>query len=203
MFEILLSSLFSLGLIFLIASLLFHDIRIASIPVYLVIILISYWSLVTTNDAGPLPPTYDNGWLWVHIFVGKVFLGLSLIAASLAITCLWLVTVMRKPTSSPDIRNLEATAWRYLSLSFIFHSLMLIAGAVWAQDAWGRYWGWDPLESWAFATWLSIALALHSRITYRLHAVSGWIMISAVFVLAFFTFFGVPFVSIAPHKGAI
>jgi ABC-type transport system involved in cytochrome c biogenesis permease subunit len=80
---------------------------------------------------------------------------------------------------------------------------MLIAGAVWAQDAWGRWWAWDPLETWAFLTWLLLVGAFHARRTWRVGPRAGAWLILAVFVLAFFTFFGVPFVSVAPHKGAI
>jgi ABC-type transport system involved in cytochrome c biogenesis permease subunit len=80
---------------------------------------------------------------------------------------------------------------------------MLIVGAVWAQDAWGRYWAWDPLETWAFATWLALALVLHARATFRPAPRWHGAMLIAVFVLAFLTFFGVPFISTAPHKGAV
>jgi ABC-type transport system involved in cytochrome c biogenesis permease subunit len=87
--------------------------------------------------------------------------------------------------------------------ALVFHSLMLIAGAVWAQDAWGRFWAWDPLETWAFVTWLALAAAVHARLTWRIGPRSGALLIAAVFVIAFLTFFGVPFVSLAPHKGAV
>jgi len=98
---------------------------------------------------------------------------------------------------------LDDYAWRFLTLAFVFHSLMLIAGAVWAQDAWGRYWAWDPLETWAFITWLSMAGSLHARLTFEIPAWSGWLMIVGVFILAILTFLGVPFLSQAPHKGAV
>jgi ABC-type transport system involved in cytochrome c biogenesis permease subunit len=88
-----------------------------------------------------------------------------------------------------------------MAFAFVFHSLMLIAGAVWAQDAWGRYWAWDPLETWAFMTWLALGASLHLRLTYRIPPWIGWLLILGVFILAFLTFFGVPFVSLAPHKG--
>jgi ABC-type transport system involved in cytochrome c biogenesis permease subunit len=85
----------------------------------------------------------------------------------------------------------------------VFDSLMLIVGACWAQDAWGRYWAWDPLESWAFLSWLALAITLHTRVTVKLAPHRHAMMLLAVFVLAFLTFFGVPFVSLAPHKGAV
>ena len=90
-----------------------------------------------------------------------------------------------------------------MAVAFIFHSFMLIAGAVWAHDAWGRYWSWDPLETWSLLTWLSLAIVLHLRLTFRLQPALGWLLVTGVFAVAFLTFFGVPFVSMAPHKGAM
>ena len=80
---------------------------------------------------------------------------------------------------------------------------MLIAGAIWAQDAWGRYWAWDPLETWSFITWLLLALALHVRVTFKPTPVRTAWMVMVVFVMAFLTFFGVPFISESTHKGAV
>jgi ABC-type transport system involved in cytochrome c biogenesis permease subunit len=90
-----------------------------------------------------------------------------------------------------------------LSAAFVFDSFMLLAGAVWAHDAWGRYWSWDPLETWSLLTWLGLAILLHLRLTVRLPLAVGWSMAFAVLVIAFLTFFGVPFVSMAPHKGVM
>jgi ABC-type transport system involved in cytochrome c biogenesis permease subunit len=88
-------------------------------------------------------------------------------------------------------------------VAFVFHSGMLIAGAVWAQDAWGRYWAWDPLETWAFGTWLAMVFALHARVSLNLAITPQRLLLVGVFLLAFLTFFGIPFISIAPHKGAV
>ena len=82
-----------------------------------------------------------------------------------------------------------------------FRGLMLVAGAIWAQDAWGRYWAWDRLETWAFITWLLLALALHLRMTYKPAPRLSSAMAFAVFGIAFLTFFGVPFLSDRPHQG--
>ena len=90
-----------------------------------------------------------------------------------------------------------------LRAPLLLASLMLIAGAVWAQDAWGRFWAWDSLETWAFITWLAMALSLHARVTYSISRWAGSLMILGVFILAFLTFFGVPFTSVGPHKGIL
>jgi ABC-type transport system involved in cytochrome c biogenesis permease subunit len=80
---------------------------------------------------------------------------------------------------------------------------MLIAGAVWAQDAWGRYWAWDSLETSAFLTWIFLAIGLHIRLTYKIKPwVSGAIIIG-VFIMAFSTYFGIPYLSPSAHKGMV
>ncbi len=90
-----------------------------------------------------------------------------------------------------------------MGLGLIFDTLGIVAGGIWAQDAWGRYWGWDPLEIWSLMTWISIALAIHIHISIRPPLrVSAWLIVG-VFVVAFLTFFGVPFVSQAVHQGAV
>jgi len=80
---------------------------------------------------------------------------------------------------------------------------MLIAGAVWAQDAWGRYWEWDALETSAFLTWLFLAIGLHLRVNYRVPPWLSGLMIVGIFIMAFATYFGAPYVSPAAHKGMI
>ena len=101
----------------------------------------------------------------------------------------------------PQDQRLDELAFRFMALALIFNGLMLVAGAIWAQDAWGRYWAWDPLETWAFITWLLLAVALHVRVTFRLSPRLSSAMAFAVFVIAFLTFFGVPFLSSRPHQG--
>jgi ABC-type transport system involved in cytochrome c biogenesis permease subunit len=86
--------------------------------------------------------------------------------------------------------------------AFICHSFMLVAGAVWAHSAWGHYWSWDPLETWTLVTWLMLGGTLHARATFRnMPQGMGHVLVLAAFAVAFLTFFGVPFFSIAPHKG--
>ena len=136
---------------------------------------------------------------------GKIFLGAVLVAVGIAGVILLRHAHIAVPrfVSLPDDTRLENLAFRFMILGFVFETLMLIAGAIWAQDAWGRYWAWDPLETWAFLTWLTLAFFVHARVTLRLQPRHSALFILGVFVLAFLTFFGVPFVSTAPHKGAV
>ena len=137
--------------------------------------------------------------------VGKVFLGMNLVAVGLAglIFMRQLRRNLFASGSASDDDALDDLAWRFMAVAFVFHGFMLIAGAVWAQDAWGRFWAWDPLETWAFITWLTLGISLHARVTYKIPLWAGWLLIMLVFTLAFLTFFGLPFLSIAPHRGII
>lgn len=205
LFEILSSNIWSLLTVFVLACWRVPAVRPAAAVVMPVLFMMMGWLLVTNPGEGHLPATYDTIWLYVHVATGKIFLGAVLVAVGLAgLVLLRAVGVAaRRFAALPEDAGLDELAFRFMVLAFIFETLMLIAGAVWAQDAWGRYWAWDPLETWSFITWLTLAFFIHLRVTLALRPRLGAVMIMAVFVLAFLTFFGVPFVSTAPHKGAV
>ena len=204
MHEILSSSLWSLSLVLVLGAARLREVRAAVRMAVPVLAVLSAWMLMADARPGHLPPTYDTPLLYVHTVVGKVFLGLMLIAVSVS-----MVPVAGRhagqvatPGGAADDRCTDL-AHRFAAGAFVCHSLMLIVGAVWAQDAWGRYWAWDPLETWAFLTWLALAAALHARITVPAASTVQALWWTGVFVLAFLTFFGVPFLSTSPHKGAV
>lgn len=201
LYEVLVSNLFTLGLFLLVAWALVPAARAAAQVALPVLALFALWALSTSREVTPLPPTFDNPWLWAHVVAGKLFLGACLVSAALATRLC--VTAGRAWLQDDTAREVDATVWRFAALAFVFDSLMLVAGAAWANDAWGRYWNWDPLETWAFLTWLALAIVLHARLAWRLPQWLPWAGICAVFVLAVLTFFGVPFFSLAPHKGVI
>lgn len=205
MFEILSSNIWSLMLAFCIAYWLVPAIRASAAVVMPIIFVMMGWLLMTSPGEGHFPPTYHTVWLFIHIGFGKVFLGATLVAVGLAGVILARAGSRGAAWFSrlPADASLDELAYRCMAIGFVFETLMLIAGAIWAQDAWGRYWAWDPLETWAFVTWLILGISLHARATFRLSPRSGAALIGVVFVIAFLTFFGIPFVSTAPHKGAV
>lgn len=205
LFELLMSQLFSLGLIFTFAYWRFPVIRPSAIVALPLMWVLGVWVLMLEPTVTPYPPTYFNNWLWAHVGLGKIFLGFCLMGTGLAG-----VLLLRKiPRFEGWFRRMPAdevvdhVAWRFMLLAFIFHSAMLIAGAVWAQDAWGRYWSWDALETSSFLTWLALGASIHARLTYRLPMRAGAVFIILVFIVAFLTYFGTPFYSSAAHKGVI
>lgn len=205
MFEILSSNVWSLLLAFALAYWRIRVIRASAAVVMPIMFVMMGWLLVSSPGEGHLPPTYHTIWLFIHIGFGKVFLGAVLVAVGIAgvILLRYYGVGVKQLANLPADERLDDLAYRFMSLGLVFETLMLVAGAIWAQDAWGRYWAWDPLETWAFITWLTLAFSLHARLAFRLRPHHGAALIILVFVLAFLTFFGVPFVSKAPHKGAV
>lgn len=205
MFEILSSNVFSLLAAFAIAYWKIKVIRPIAAVVMPIMYIMMGWLMVSSPGEGVFPPTYHTPLLYIHVGLGKVFMGAVLVAVGLA--CIVLLRArgigVNKFANLPSDERLDDLAYRFMALGLIFETLMLIVGALWAQDAWGRYWAWDPLETWAFVTWLTLAFSMHMRFTLKVSAHTGAVMIVAVFVMAFFTFFGVPFVSTSPHKGAV
>jgi ABC-type transport system involved in cytochrome c biogenesis permease subunit len=205
MHEILSSNLWSLSLVYAIGASLSPALRRLWTAVLPVPALLAIWLLLADARPGHLPPTYETVLLYLHTLVGKIFLGLLLTALAWAsVPLLRLSALGRRWTSAlPDERRCDQLAHRCAAFAFVAEGAMLTVGAAWAQDAWGRYWGWDPLETWAFLTWLALAATLHARVTFRPSPIRFSLCLIGVFVLAFLTFFGVPFVSTSPHQGAI
>jgi ABC-type transport system involved in cytochrome c biogenesis permease subunit len=205
MFEILSSNIWSLVLVFVITYWRIPQIRPSAAVVMPILFVMMGWLMLSSPGEVHFPQSFRTPWLFVHIGFGKVFLGAVLVAVGLAgviqlrRTRLGLARFQRLPEDD----RLNELAYRFMALGFIFETLMLIAGAIWAQDAWGRYWAWDPLETWAFLTWLLLAFSLHARVAFKLSSRTGATMILLVFAVAFLTFFGVPFISTSPHKGAV
>ena len=128
LYDVLLSNLFSLTLVYLLAAWLVPALRASSAIVVAFLGVLGAWSLTVSAEAVPLPATFDNPWLWLHVTAGKLFLGLCLPAAA---TALWLLA--RRGTAAAEGGEMDAAVWLTLSLAFVCHSFMLIAGAIWAH----------------------------------------------------------------------
>ena len=101
--------------------------------------------------------------------------------------------VMRLGPKSPVSEGeIERTMERAVALGFPWLTLALLTGAIWAQNAWGRYWGWDPKETWALITWLWYLLILHVRPLRRWRGKRLAALVVVGFGLVLFTFIGVP-----------
>jgi len=205
LFELLISQLFSLGLVYTIAYWRIPVLRTTSVVVLPLMGVLAVWVLALEPSDSVFPPTYHNPWLWAHVGFGKFFLAFCLIGTGLAGVILLRSYAFFQQLFRhlPDNVILDKLAWRFMLLALVFDSLMLTAGGVWAQDAWGRYWAWDALETSSFLNWLLLGASIHARTTYNVPIRLGAVLIISVFVFAFVTYFGTPFYSEAAHKGVI
>lgn len=205
MFEILSSNIWSLSLALALVWWRIPAIRAVAAFVMPILFLMMGWLLVASPADGHFPPTYRTVWLYVHIGFGKVFLGAVLVSVGLSAVILARGSdgLRARLAALPSSDRLDDLSFRFMGIGIVFESLMLISGSIWAQDAWGRYWSWDPLETWALLTWLTLAFAIHMRVAAKVAPRVGAVLVMAVFLIAFLTFFGIPFVSVSPHKGAI
>nr|QJD26520.1 CcsA [Trichosanthes kirilowii var. japonica]QJD26607.1 CcsA [Trichosanthes kirilowii var. japonica] len=98
------------------------------------------------------------------------------------------------------IQQLDHWSYRIISLGFIFLSIGILSGAVWANETWGSYWNWDPKETWAFITWTIFAIYLHMRTNKNLEGVNSAIVASMGFLIIWICYFGVNLLGIGLHS---
>ena len=131
--------------------------------------------IVTVNyyvDVVPLPPALQSYWLVIHVFVASLATAFFALGSGLSIYQLIRSRVDRSGGEVPRLMaslhgadTLEALAYRLYVIGFVLWTFTLIAGAVWAERAWGRYWGWDVKEVWTFIIWVIFAGYIHARAT--------------------------------------
>ena len=140
--------------------------------------------LMAPASLAPLEPPFRSGWLGVHVLFAWVGFGSFVVASILA------GLYLRK--ENPVIDDL---AGRLVALGFAGHTVMLASGAIWAHGLWGRYWAWDPVETWSLLTWLIYGANLHLRFTlgWRGRRAAWLTLVSVVAVVV--TFFGLGVVS--------
>nr|YP_010941021.1 cytochrome c heme attachment protein [Fagopyrum urophyllum]WLS50538.1 cytochrome c heme attachment protein [Fagopyrum urophyllum] len=98
------------------------------------------------------------------------------------------------------IEQLDRWSSRVISLGFIFLTIGILSGAVWANEAWGSYWNWDPKETWAFITWTIFAIYLHIKTNINLKSENSAIVASIGFLIIWICYFGVNLLGIGLHS---
>nr|YP_009891306.1 cytochrome c biogenesis protein [Alyssopsis mollis]QKK37679.1 cytochrome c biogenesis protein [Alyssopsis mollis] len=98
------------------------------------------------------------------------------------------------------IQQLDYWSFRIISLGFIFLTVGILSGAVWANETWGSYWNWDPKETWAFITWTIFAIYLHIKTNRNVRGINSAIVASIGFLLIWICYFGVNLLGIGLHS---
>ncbi len=139
----------------------------------------------------PLPPVLRSVWLQLHVLaavVGYAVLGVAAAAALAALN----VGRQSGPQERQATEMVERTMKRMVGLGLPWLTAAILTGAIWAEHAWGRYWGWDPKETWSLVTWLWYLLIFHVGPLPRWRGRPFAWLVLAGYGLVLFTFLGVP-----------
>jgi cytochrome c-type biogenesis protein CcsB len=145
-----------------------------------VVVALGLAETVIYTAAGPLVPALQSYWLSIHVTAMTLATGIFFVAAVLGVMYLVVERYRARVAAGkaqpgngllariPSAAQLDKLTYRTVVFGFPVWTFGVIAGAIWADQAWGRYWGWDPVETWAFITWVLYACYLHARAT------AGW-----------------------------
>lgn len=145
-----------------------RPISIFVVPVVLVLMFLA--GTVLYAASAPVMPALDSYWMIFHVTTAILASGLLLVPG--VASCLYLIQRANRPSAVaarlPSADALDRVAYRVTVAGFPLYTFALICGAIWAEAAWGRFWGWDPKETVAFVAWVIYAAYLHARAT------AGW-----------------------------
>jgi cytochrome c-type biogenesis protein CcsB len=198
LYESLVFFAFAIGTVYLLGEWRFKTRAFGAGAILLAFISLAYASLSPRieDQIEPLIPALQSNWLTAHVIT--CFLGYAAFAIAFAISVVYLVrhgkengAAVRAAAFIPPSEVLDELIHQTVVFGFFFLSVGIITGAVWANTAWGRYWGWDPKETWSLITWFIYAAMLHVRLmrgwqNRRL----AWFAVAG-FAAVLFTYFGV------------
>jgi cytochrome c-type biogenesis protein CcsB len=125
--------------------------------------------------SSPLVPSLQSNWLMMHVSMMMFSYSILILGSLLSILMLVLIKTKNNNSSLNSLVtnknlliNLDNWSYRTIGLGFPLLTIGIISGAVWANEAWGSYWSWDPKETWALITWLIFAAYIHARLS------KGW-----------------------------
>jgi cytochrome c-type biogenesis protein CcsB len=148
----------------------------------------------------PMAASLKTFWLYIHVFFAWLAFG----AYSLAMASGVLYLLKAKNANLPDanpvyercppLNRLDDLIFKYIVFGFITDTIMISAGAIWAESLWGSYWSWDPVETWSLISWITYGLCIHLRVTFGWREKRLAILAIAALSTVLISFFGVTFV---------
>jgi cytochrome c-type biogenesis protein CcsB len=149
------------------------------------------------HEIEPLVPALQSYWMKIHVPANFIGYGAFAMAAMIGVAYLLVARAQKKSANGgwsshmPSLNLMDDLMYKSIALGFAFFTLATILGALWAAEAWGGYWSWDPKETWALIVWLNYAAWLHMRMTKGWHGgPMAWWAIVGLFV-TLFAFLGV------------
>ena len=167
-YEVVSANAFVLVVCYLIATFRLPQFKGIGIIILPVAFLMMGWGVSTYGVRSEVPIIFKSYWLWLHIGFAKAFAATTFIAGACAGAFLVKEGRPERLPGLPEPARLDIASYQFLLISFLFLGVMIIAGALWAHQSWGRYWAWDPIETSSLVTWIAFGIILHLR---TLH---GW-----------------------------
>lgn len=195
MYEVMSSDAWVAMAFYLLLQLRYRFLRRASFLVIPVVFLSMGFGIMSTKEEIPLPPSLRSYWLILHIIFAKLCSASFLVAFGSAGLYLYKSSRPESPFSGrlPAPQWLDTLIYRFNALGFAFLSIMIIAGSIWANNAWGRYWAFDPVETWSLITWLAYGMFLHLRLNRNWVGRKSAYLTIGIFVLSVLSFFFIPY----------
>lgn len=200
-YEILSSDAWLVLFLFLIFQRMYPKIRFASLVVFPATFLLIGIGLFLNPASRKLPPSLRSIWLVFHVAFYKIALATLVIA--LAISIFFIIKKRKDPARLkmlPPLSDLDVYAHRFAGFGFIFWAIAMLSGSIWAYQSWGRFWGWDPIETWSLITWLGFGLYLHLRRFFGWNGERAALLFMACFALSIVSLFFVSFVDSSIHS---
>jgi cytochrome c-type biogenesis protein CcsB len=197
LYESLIFFAFALAVLFLLIERRYQNRMLGIFAMPIAFLAMAYASLSPgiTDQIQPLIPALKSNWLIAHVIT--CFIGYAAFGIALGIGVMYLIK-QRDPSNKgaflslfPSLEILDELILQLVKFGFLFLTLGIITGAVWANSAWGRYWGWDPKETWSLITWLVYATMLHFRVFLSWRGKIFAIFSIIGFLAVLFTYFGV------------
>jgi len=152
----------------------------------IVVLLFTSGTLLYTK-AAPLQPALRSYWIAIHVLAAVIASGVLLVAGAASVG--YLLRASGRAERLPAADVLDRLAYRATIAAFPVWTFAIITGAVWAETAWGRYWGWDPKETVALVAWVVYAGYLHARATAGWRRAAAWVNVAGFAVMIFNLFF--------------
>ncbi|ADG82284.1 cytochrome c biogenesis protein CcsA [Thermincola potens] len=193
-------------LLYLVLFLIKRELKVTGTVLFPVAFFMIGIALTGSKETTEIPSTFLTYWLGVHVAFAKLAYGSGLISAFFGGLYLWRAGKSNTDSGEdvpgwvPSLDFCDFYTYRFAVFAFICMSIMIGAGAVWAYKAWGRYWGWDPVETWSLVSWFVYGTLLHLRVTMGWRGKRGaWLSIIAVFIVLF-SYFGMPLIYDTVHE---
>jgi cytochrome c-type biogenesis protein CcsB len=186
-----------IGLATVIAGSAYPRMRIVSMGSILATLLMLGIGMNTYSEMDPLRPPYRSNWIFIHIGFAWFAWGCFVVATVLAFAYLFKTPSResgRLLSRFPSREIMDELMMKMILFGFICQGLMIVAGAIWAHQLWGRYWGWDPVETWSLVCWLVYGLVLHMRLMMGWKGAKMAIMVILSLSTAIIYFWGIGFI---------